>query len=131
MTLLLMTTRYVSYDLLVSSFQIMIDILPKLSGGEQRIRTSNTRAPQARKKLLSWSLYETASITRLYLSPNSPYCAVYRLPQTPVVCLYAKDIVLNRGSLFKGWTLLILPPTGKKQRLIYDFCPYCFAIGTG
>lgn len=35
--------------------------------------------------------------------------AVDRKP--PVVCYYTKGIVLNRGPLFKRWTLLILRPT--------------------
>ena len=35
--------------------------------------------------------------------------AVNRKP--PVVCFYTKGIVLNRGPLFKRWTLLILRPT--------------------
>ena len=32
-----------------------------------------------------------------------------------------KGIVLNRGPLFKGWTLLILPPTGKTKRTYIRF----------
>ena len=37
------------------------------------------------------------------------FVAVDRKP--PVVCYYTKGIVLNRGPLFKRWTLLIPRPT--------------------
>ena len=46
------------------------------------------------------------------------------------MCFYTKGIVLNRGPLFKRWTLLIPRPT-LFQRLTLDFRPRCFYFWLG